>query len=118
MVTQLTEASILERGIWDPGVGDPLCLGMFLGGGGRGVQRRGDSFLTGMSKKRRAEVERPTTREQVGPPVNTPENFSGGKIASFFDVWKNFTSDQWVLNQVKGVKVIFNQEDINLKDRN
>ena len=55
LVTQLTQASILERGRWDSGVGDPLCLGMFLGGGGRGVQKRGDSFLTGMSKKRQSE---------------------------------------------------------------
>ena len=66
MVTQLTQASILERGRWDSGVGDPLCLGMFLGGGGRGVQKRGDSFLTGMSKKRRAEkMEKSSEKESV-----------------------------------------------------
>ena len=48
------------------GVGDPLCLGMFLGGGGRGVQKRGDSFLTGMSKKRRAEkMEKSSEKESV-----------------------------------------------------
>ena len=47
-------------------MGDPLCLGMFLGGGGRGVQKRGDSFLTGMSKKRRAEkMEKSSEKESL-----------------------------------------------------
>ena len=50
--------------------------------------------------------------------LNTPENFSGGKIADYFDEWKKFTSDQWVLNQVKGVKVNFNTEDTDVRDKN
>ena len=44
LITQLTQASILERGRWDPGVGDPLCLGMFLGRGW-GEFRRGETHF-------------------------------------------------------------------------
>ena len=50
-------------------MGDPLCLGMFLGGGGRGVQKRGDSFLTGMSKKRRVEKMEKSS-EKGEPPMS------------------------------------------------
>ena len=37
--------------------------------------------------------------------INTPENFSGGKIANFMPVWESFTSDSWILTQVQGVQL-------------
>ena len=47
--------------------------------------------------------------------MNTPDNFLGGKLALFFDKWKAFTTDNWVLEHVLGVKV--GLENVNLPDR-
>ena len=55
-------------------MGDPLCLGMFLGGGGRGVQKRGDSFLTGMSKKRQSEKIKKSSEKETPPTSLNTEN--------------------------------------------
>ena len=38
--------------------------------------------------------------------MSTPQKiFEGGKLANYFDKWKNFTKDNWILEQVLGVKV-------------
>ena len=38
--------------------------------------------------------------------MSTPQKiFEGGKLANYFDNWKNFTKDNWILEQVLGVKV-------------
>ena len=59
-------------------MGDPLCLGMFLGGGVRGVQKRGDSFLTGMSKKRGVEkMEKSSEKGQRPMSLNTENQDKG-----------------------------------------
>ena len=47
---------------------------------------------------------------------NTPENFLGGKIALFFDHWKELFSDFWLLNHVLGIKVNFEDQNM-LVDR-
>ena len=47
--------------------------------------------------------------------MNTPDNFLGGKLALFFDKWKAFPTDNWVLEHVLGVKV--GLENVNLPDR-
>ena len=36
---------------------------------------------------------------------NTPENFTGGKLASHIDEWEKLTSDPWILNAVRGYKL-------------
>lgn len=48
--------------------------------------------------------------------MNTPENFRGGKINLFTDVWKKKFNNDWLINQVLGVRVNLT-EKINLKDK-
>lgn len=36
---------------------------------------------------------------------NTPDNFQGGKISAFYDQWELLTSDKWLLDCVKGLKI-------------
>ncbi len=38
---------------------------------------------------------------------NNPNNFVGGKIGQFRQVWKNFTSDSWVIKTISGSKIDF-----------
>ena len=38
---------------------------------------------------------------------NTPDNFYGGKISDNFANWRRLTSDKWILQQVWGVQVEF-----------
>ena len=39
--------------------------------------------------------------------VNTPGNFVAGQISDYLHVWEGITEDQWVLDQIKGVKLPF-----------
>lgn len=41
--------------------------------------------------------------------MNTPDNFYGGKIMDFTRHWKALTSDEWILDIVKGYKIEFDQ---------
>ena len=77
--------------------------------------RRGDEIPESRaSKRRKSGREGETPEPSVAPKVvntnipqfvNTPKNFEGGKLANYFDKWKNFTKDNWILEQVLGVKV-------------
>ena len=37
--------------------------------------------------------------------MNTPENFKGGKITDFVDIWKSIFSDPWLIRQIQGIRV-------------
>ena len=45
---------------------------------------------------------------------NTPENFYGGKISDNFANWRRLTSDKWILQQVRGVQVEFQDNPSNI----
>ena len=37
--------------------------------------------------------------------MNIPENFKGGKITDFVDIWKSIFSDPWLIRQIQGIRV-------------
>ena len=37
--------------------------------------------------------------------LNTPQNFTGGKIREFKDQWKEVTESTWVLSVINGVSI-------------
>ncbi|CAC5392551.1 unnamed protein product [Mytilus coruscus] len=41
--------------------------------------------------------------------INTPDNFIGGKVIKFQENWMSLTSDNWVLDVVKGYQIEFEQ---------
>ncbi|CAC5382740.1 unnamed protein product [Mytilus coruscus] len=41
--------------------------------------------------------------------INTPDNFIGGKVIKFLENWMSLTSDNWVLDVVKGYQIEFEQ---------
>ena len=45
---------------------------------------------------------------------NTPDNFYGGKISDNFAYWRCLTSDKWILQQVRGVQVEFQENPSNI----
>ena len=45
---------------------------------------------------------------------NTPDNFYGGKISDNFAYWRRLTSDKWVLLQVRGVQVEYQENPSNI----
>ena len=48
---------------------------------------------------------------------NTPDNFyggGGGGISDNFACWRRFTSDKWILLQVRGVQVEFQENPSNI----
>ena len=66
------------------------------------------------SKRRKSGREGETPEPSVAPKVvntnipqfvNTPKNFEGGELTNYFEKWINFTKDNWILEQVLGVKV-------------
>ena len=42
---------------------------------------------------------------QVRKFLNTPENFTGGKIREFKDQWKEVTESSWVFSVIEGVSI-------------
>ena len=38
---------------------------------------------------------------------NTPENFKGGKLADNMNEWQKLTSDQWIIDTIKGYSIEF-----------
>lgn len=40
-------------------------------------------------------------------PVNTEDNFVGGKLSQYLREWAKLTNDPWVLDQISGVQVQF-----------
>ncbi|VDI36333.1 Hypothetical predicted protein [Mytilus galloprovincialis] len=49
---------------------------------------------------------------------NTPDNFIGGKVKTFLDNWMSLTSDNWVLDVVKGYQIEFEQIPYQNKEPN
>lgn len=41
--------------------------------------------------------------------VNTPDNFVAGKIRYYVDNWHRITSDKWILDMVRGIKIPFEE---------
>ena len=54
----------------------------------------------------------------TSPPLliiwGTPDNFYGGKISDNFAYWRRLTSDKWILLQVQGVQVEFQENPSNI----
>ena len=44
--------------------------------------------------------------------LNTPENFTGGKIREFKDQWKEVTESPWVFSVIKGVSIEHKQVEL------
>ena len=48
----------------------------------------------------------------MGDFLNTPNNFTGGKIREFQDQWKDISNSEWILSTVRGVTI--NSEEVEL----
>ena len=58
-----------------------------------------------------SQVHQPTIIDNL---KNTPDNFYGGEISYNFANWRRLTSDKWILQQVQGVQVEFQDNPSNI----
>merc|ERR1712240_754584 len=47
---------------------------------------------------------------QVGYFLNTPDNFTGGKISEFHKQWKTISMSNWLFSVIKGVTI--NEDEV------